>query len=37
MNAWYPRITVHSLVVLLSVLTYILTTRVEHERGKRIA
>jgi cardiolipin synthase len=32
MNAWYPRITVHSLVVLLSVLTYVLTTRVERER-----
>jgi cardiolipin synthase A/B len=31
-NAWFPRITVHSLVVVISVLTYVLTTRVEHER-----
>ena len=32
MNAWFPRITVHSLAIVLSVLTYVLTTRVEHER-----
>lgn len=32
LNAWYPRITVHSLVVVLSVLVYVLTTRVERER-----
>ena len=32
MNAWFPRITVHSLVVAISVLVYVLTTRVEHER-----
>ena len=32
MNTWFPRITVHSLVVVISVLTYVLTTRVEHER-----
>ncbi len=32
MNAWFPRITVHSLVVVVSLLTYVLTTRVEHER-----
>ena len=32
MNAWFPRVTVHSLVVVISVLTYVLTTRVEHER-----
>jgi cardiolipin synthase len=31
-NAWFPRITVHSLVVVISVLTYVLTTRVERER-----
>jgi cardiolipin synthase len=31
-NAWFPRVTVHSLVVVLSVLTYVLTTRVERER-----
>jgi cardiolipin synthase len=32
MNAWFPRITVHTLFVVISVLTYVLTTRVEHER-----
>jgi cardiolipin synthase A/B len=32
MNAWFPRVTVHSLVVVISVLTYVLTTRVERER-----
>ncbi|HEY2634358.1 MAG TPA: phospholipase D-like domain-containing protein [Steroidobacteraceae bacterium] len=32
MNAWFPRVTVHSLVVAISVLVYVLTTRVEHER-----
>ena len=32
MNAWFPRITLHSLVVAISVLVYVLTTRVEHER-----
>jgi len=31
-TAWFPRVTAHSLVVVLSVLTYILTTRVERER-----
>jgi cardiolipin synthase len=31
-NAWFPRLTVHSLAVLVSVLTYVLTTRVENER-----
>jgi cardiolipin synthase len=31
-NAWFPRITIHSLAILVSVLTYVLTTRVEHER-----
>jgi cardiolipin synthase len=31
-NAWFPRITLHSLVVATSVLVYVLTTRVEHER-----
>jgi cardiolipin synthase len=32
MNSWFPRITLHSLVVLTSVLVYVLTTRVERER-----
>jgi cardiolipin synthase A/B len=32
MNGWFPRITLHSLVVLSSVLLYVLTTRVERER-----
>ena len=32
MNAWFPRVTLHSLVVAISVLVYVLTTRVEHER-----
>ncbi|MEA3196413.1 MAG: cardiolipin synthase, partial [Gammaproteobacteria bacterium] len=32
MNAWFPRVTLHSLVVAISVLIYVLTTRVERER-----
>ena len=32
MNAWFPRVTVHSLFIVISVLTYVLTTRAEHER-----
>jgi cardiolipin synthase len=32
MTAWFPRITVHSLAIVLSLLTYVLTTRTEHER-----
>jgi cardiolipin synthase len=32
MVAWYPRVTIHSLAITVSVLTYILTTRVERER-----
>ncbi len=32
MNAWYPRLTAHSLVIAISVLTYVLTTRAERER-----
>ena len=32
MSAWFPRITLHSLAILVSMLTYVLTTRVEHER-----
>lgn len=32
MNAWFPRVTIHSLFIVISVLTYVLTTRVEHER-----
>jgi cardiolipin synthase A/B len=31
-NAWFPRVTLHSLVVVISVLVYVLTTRVERER-----
>jgi cardiolipin synthase A/B len=31
-NAWFPRVTAHSLVIVLSVLTYVLTTRAERER-----
>jgi cardiolipin synthase len=32
MSAWIPRITIHSLVIVISVLVYVLTTRVERER-----
>lgn len=32
MNSWFPRVTVHSLAIVISVLTYVLTTRVERER-----
>jgi cardiolipin synthase len=32
LSTWFPRITVHSLVIVISVLTYVLTTRVERER-----
>ncbi len=32
MSAWFPRITTHSLAIVVSVLTYVLTTRVERER-----
>ncbi len=32
MSGWFPRITLHSLVVLTSVLVYVLTTRAERER-----
>jgi cardiolipin synthase A/B len=31
-SAWFPRITTHSLAIVVSVLTYVLTTRVERER-----
>jgi len=31
-SAWFPRITAHSLAIVVSVLTYVLTTRVERER-----
>ncbi len=31
-NSWFPRITFHSLAIVISVLTYVLTTRVERER-----
>lgn len=32
MNSWVPRITLHSLVIAISMLIYVLTTRAEHER-----
>jgi cardiolipin synthase len=32
MSAWFPRLTVHSLAIVISVLTYVLTTRVGGER-----
>src|SRR5271154_4644578 len=32
MNAWLPRVTFHSLFIVIGVLTYVLTTRVERER-----
>ncbi len=32
MSVWTPRITTHGLAIVVSVLTYVLTTRVEHER-----
>lgn len=32
MNAWFPRVTAHSLAIVVSVLTYVLTTRAERER-----
>jgi cardiolipin synthase A/B len=31
-TTWFPRVTLHSLVVLISVLVYILTTRAQRER-----
>jgi len=31
-NIWYPRITAHSLAIVLSLLTYVLTTRAERDR-----
>jgi cardiolipin synthase len=31
-NSWFPRITLHSLVIAISMLIYVLTTRAEHER-----
>ena len=32
MRDWFPKITLHSLIIVISVLTYVLTTRVERER-----
>ncbi|MDP8986354.1 MAG: phospholipase D-like domain-containing protein [Pseudomonadota bacterium] len=32
MSAWAPRITLHSLAIVVSILTYVLTTRAERER-----
>ena len=32
MSAWFPRVTLHSLAIVISMLVYVLTTRVEHER-----
>jgi cardiolipin synthase len=31
-NAWFPKVTAHSLVIVVSVLTYVLTTRADRER-----
>jgi cardiolipin synthase len=31
-TAWFPRVTAHSLAIVVSVLTYVLTTRAERER-----
>jgi cardiolipin synthase A/B len=31
-NAWFPRVTIHSLAIVISLLTYVLTTRAERER-----
>jgi cardiolipin synthase len=31
-SAWFPRVTIHSLAIVVSVLTYVLTTRAERER-----
>jgi cardiolipin synthase A/B len=31
-SAWFPRVTAHSLAIVVSVLTYVLTTRAERER-----
>jgi len=31
-HSWFPRVTAHSLAIVISVLTYVLTTRVERER-----
>jgi cardiolipin synthase A/B len=32
MSGWFPRITVHSLAIVISILIYVLTTRAERER-----
>jgi cardiolipin synthase len=32
MSGWFPRVTTHSLAIVVSVLTYVLTTRVERDR-----
>src|SRR3981189_3120473 len=32
MSAWFPTVSIHSLAILISLLTYILTTRAERER-----
>ncbi|MEP6548249.1 MAG: phospholipase D-like domain-containing protein [Gammaproteobacteria bacterium] len=32
MNGWFPRITIHSLVIVISLLVYVLTTRLEGTR-----
>jgi cardiolipin synthase A/B len=32
MSTWFPRVTVHSLIVVVSLLAYVLTTRAERER-----
>src|ERR1700682_2976013 len=32
MSAWFPTVSIHSLVIVVSLLTYILTTRAQRER-----
>ena len=32
MNGWFPRVTVHTLIIVISLLTYVLTTRLERTR-----
>ncbi|HSZ09739.1 MAG TPA: PLDc N-terminal domain-containing protein, partial [Steroidobacteraceae bacterium] len=32
MSTWFPTVSVHSLAIVISLLTYILTTRAERER-----
>ena len=32
MSGWFPRVTIHSLVIVISLLFYVLTTRLERTR-----